>query len=82
MELLALTVMGRGQEYKCPAVRVVSLYIETHLTTVAAEDKRCVGIYSEVCLRSTFAADLESRSRLRVNSALAENSQPREGAKP
>ena len=83
MELkTALTVMGRGQECRCFAARVVSLHVENHPTPWRAEENQCMGAHPRVCLWSTFAADLEACNRLGVNSALAESSPSREGAQP
>ena len=82
MEILALTVMGRGQECRCFAVRVVSLHVENHPTPWQAQEKQCMGTYPVVCLWSMFAAGLEAWNRLGVNSALAENLPLWEGGQP
>lgn len=82
MEVLALTVMGRGQECRCFAARVVSLQVENPPTPWRAEENQCMGAHPRVCLWSMFAADLEAHNHLGVNSALAESSPSREGAQP
>ena len=50
MEVLALTVMGRGQECRCFAARVVSLHVENHPMLWRAEENQCMGAHPRVCL--------------------------------